>query len=136
MALSILWFLVDAQSSLPMAVASTLPDAPAAAGAPTSRDQRAILTLFVDGGAHGETEVIVRDKDILVSVADLESAGMHSFAGRRELVSGTAMVSLVSLAPAITYKFDDQDLALRISADTSRLTAHDLNLEIQKPADL
>jgi hypothetical protein len=72
--------------------------APATAVAtPPTRDQSALLTLFVDDGAHGETEDIVRDKDILVSVAALEKAGIHSFGGTREVVNGKQMVSLVSL---------------------------------------
>jgi hypothetical protein len=101
-----------------------------------TRDQRALLTLFVDDGDHGETEVIVRDKDILVSVAALEKAGIHSFAGTREVLNGKPMVSLASLAPAITYRFDDRDLTLKISAGVNLLATHNLNLELQKPADL
>ena len=115
--------------------ASTTAALTAAATTPI-RDQRALLTLFVDDGAHGETEVVVRDKDILISVAALEKAGIHSFAGTREVLNGKPMVSLASLAPAITYKFDERDLTLRISAGVNLLATHNLNLELQKPADL
>src|SRR5271155_964593 len=101
-----------------------------------SSDQRAILTLIVDDDDHGETEAIVRDKDILVSVADLEKAGMHSLGGTREVVYGKEMVSLDSLAPAITYKFDDQNLNLMISVGANKLKAHDLNLGLHPPAGM
>ena len=91
---------------------------------PPTRDQRALLTLYVDDGDHGETQVIVRDKDILASVAALEEAGIHSFAGTREVVNGKPMVSLASLAPAITYKFDDRNSHSRssLASTCSQLT--------------
>src|SRR5580698_6725489 len=111
---------------IPTATVSPVLTAPAvtAATTPPTHDQRALLTLFVDDGDHGETEVVVRDKDIMVSVAALEKAGIHSFAGTREVLNGKPMVSLASLAPAITYKFDDRDLTLRISAGVNQLATH------------
>src|SRR5271154_3287756 len=86
----------------------------AVAAIPTTHDERAILTLFVDDAAYGETAVIVRDTDILVSVAALEKGGLHSLGGAREVVYGKEMVSLASLTPAITYKFNEVELTLRI----------------------
>ena len=123
---------------IPTATVSSVLTASAvtAATTPPTHDERALLTLFVDDGDHGETEVVVRDKDIMVSVAALEKAGIHSFGGSREVLNGKPMVSLASLAPAITYKFDDRDLTLRISAGVNLLATHNLNLELQKPADL
>jgi outer membrane usher protein len=127
-----------AASMIPIATVSPVSTAPAvsATTTPPTHDERALLTLFVDDGDRGETEVVVRDKDILVSVAALEKAGIHSFAGTREVLNGKPMVSLASLAPAITYKFDDRDLTLRISAGVNLLATHNLNLELQKPPDL
>ena len=66
------------------------------------KDQRALLSLVVDDAPHGETLAVLRDKDILVSIDDLKNAGLRDFVGTRETVNGKSMVSLTSLAPAIT----------------------------------
>ena len=70
--------------------------------------------------------VILRNKDILVGVADLENAGLHRFVGTRESLDGKSMVSLASLTPAITFKFDDRDLTLQLVAETALLAPTDL----------
>jgi outer membrane usher protein len=122
----------NAQAASVGVASSPIRNASAQTAAPSS-DQRAILTLIVDDDDHGETEVIVRDKDILVSLGDLEKAGMHSLGGTREVLYGKEMVSLASLAPAITYKFDDQNLTLMISVGANKLKTHDLNLGLHAP---
>jgi outer membrane usher protein len=133
-----LWGLLICINASDISTVSAAPPTPAIAPVATTppHDQRAILTLAVDDAPHGEAGVIIREKDILIPVLDLEHAGMQSFAGTREVVNGKTMVSLASLAPAITYKFDDQALTLSITAGADKMATHDLNLGLKKPADL
>jgi outer membrane usher protein len=74
------------------------------------------LELVVNGGVHDPVQVVLREGDAFVAVADLEAAGLRGFAGRRESIDGRPCVSLGSLAPALTYVVDEHDLALRVTA--------------------
>ena len=101
-----------------------------------AQEQRAILSLAVNGAQHGEVSVIVRGKDVLVSISDLKAAGLKDFSGDRVDVDGTTMVSLASLTPQITYHLNEKDLALEIVANAKSFAANNLNLALAKPADL
>jgi hypothetical protein len=61
-------------------------------------DQRAILDLSINEVKKGEVVVFLQSADVLVRVKDLEAAGLKSFAGRRENISGDDYVLLGSLA--------------------------------------
>jgi outer membrane usher protein len=88
-----------------------------------SETERAILQVSVNGIERGEIVVVLRSPDVLVRVVDLQQAGLIGFGGRRETVAGDVYVSLVSLAPAVTYELDERALALRLTATPSNLTA-------------
>ena len=81
-----------------------------------AEEQRAIFQLTVNQVPDGDVIVFLRDRDVLVKVADLEQAGLKGFAGRRESIAGEMYVSLVSLAPDITYQLDEQAAAIRLTA--------------------
>lgn len=101
-----------------------------------AQDERAFLSLFVNEGQHGEIPVIIRGDDILVRVADLEAAGLSGLAGKRESDRGHEVVSLRSLAPDITFKFEEKDLILRITAQASLFAPTELNLALPPPKDI
>ena len=79
-------------------------------------DQRALLSMTINQVEKGEVLVVLRGQDVLVGVRTLEELGIHSFTGSRESIGGETFVSLGSLAPAITFEFDERALALRLSA--------------------
>jgi outer membrane usher protein len=87
-----------------------------------SETERAILQVTVNGIERGEVIVLLRSPDVLVRVVDLEQAGLIGFGGRRETIGSDVYVSLVSLAPAVTYELDERALALRLTAVPSNLT--------------
>ncbi len=99
-------------------------------------DQRALLSLFVNNALHGETSVVLRGKDVIANIDDLKNAGLRGFAGTRVSIKGKSMVSLASLAPAITFEFDDRDLTLKLIATTAMLARTELNFGSARPADL
>lgn len=88
---------------------------------PASADQRAILELKVNGADKGEIHVFLRGSDLLVQVSDLESAGLRLFAGTRESIGGHAYVSLASLAPGVSFNFDERELTLALTVQLALL---------------
>ncbi len=101
-----------------------------------AEDQRAFLDLTINGVAGGDALVILRMPDVLVQVATLRTGGMTQVAGRRETLDGQEFVSLRSLAPAVTFVFDEQTLRLTITADPALLGTTVYDLRGDQPADL
>jgi len=95
--------------------------------------QRAILDLVVNQVPKGEALVIIQPGDILVRRADLEQAGLHGFSGRQKVVDGESYVSLQSLVPAVSYKFDENALTLSLTAQPGLLGTSVVNLGNQQP---
>jgi len=81
----------------------------------------------------GEVLVVLRGQDVLVGVRRLEASGVHSFTGSRELIGGETFVSLASLAPGITFEFDERALSLRVSAQPELLDSVERNLASGRP---
>jgi hypothetical protein len=75
------------------------------AGTPLSaaEEQRAILPVTVNEVEKGDFLVILRSRDVLVRVGDLEVAGVHGFGGRRAQFGSDEFVSLESLAPGVNF---------------------------------
>jgi outer membrane usher protein len=99
-------------------------------------DQRAILDLSINEVKKGEVVVFLQAPDVLVRVKDLEAAGLKSFAGRRENISGDDYVLLGSLAPQVSFKLDERDLTLSLTAQPSLLGYNLLEIEPNKPPDI
>ena len=76
----------------------------------------AILQLSLNGVERREVTAILRGGDVLVRVDDLAKAGLRNFAGQRETVDGDVYVSLASLAPELTFGFEEHTLMLRLTA--------------------
>jgi outer membrane usher protein len=101
-----------------------------------AQDQRAFLDLTLNGVAKGDALVVIRAGDALVSVARLTEAGLQAFTGRRETIGGEEFVSLSSLAPLVTFRTDEADLSLTITADPQLLAATVRDLQQGAPAGL
>jgi outer membrane usher protein len=106
---------------------------PSAAGA---QSQRAVLEILVNQVSAGESLVVLRSSDALISVQTLENAGLQGFKGEREPIGAQEFVSLRSLAPAVSFSVDERDLRLHITADASLLGEQVRDLYFGAPKDL
>jgi len=95
----------DGPDASPSAEAKS-PAAPDDAGPIASKRERtspednpAFLNATINQIDIGDVFVILRGKDLLVKVADLEKPGLHVPEGKREKHEGDVLVSLRSLAP-------------------------------------
>ena len=93
-----------------------------------AQDQRAVLELIINRVPSGESLVVLRGNDTLVTVEALQKAGLRGFAGRRDTVGSEEFVSLRSLAPDVTFSVDEIELRLTLTAspDLMGLTVRDL----------
>ena len=107
-----------------------------AMGAAAQADIRTYVTLHVNTIDQGEAVAIVRDKDVLIPVAALETAGVHGIAGKRETIHEQQYVSLASLHPDVAYQFNVDALALDITVLPTHLGSTSLNLTNNKPANI
>ncbi len=101
-----------------------------------AQDQRAVLELVLNRVPSGESLVVLRGTDALVPVETLQKAGLRGFAGRRDTVGGHELVSLTSLAPAVTFAVDEIDLRLTLTASPELLGLTVRNLWSGAPANL
>ncbi len=114
-----------------------LTSAPSALATPAPQEQRAVLELFIDQADTGTILVIVRGKELLASVQDLERAGVKLPPAPRATIGGTDFVSLAQLAPLISYTFDEAQLVLRLTVNSQALTTNHVDLATSaRPADL
>jgi outer membrane usher protein len=102
----------------------------------TAQDQRAVLELIVNRVSAGEALVVMRGNDALVSVDALQKAGLRGFKGRRDAIGGDEFVSLTSLAPQVTFSFDELELRLSLTASPELLGLTVRDLTTGAPADL
>ncbi len=93
----------------------------AAARPAAAQEQRAVLELLVNGVAKGEAVVVLKDTDALIGVARLREAGIAGFQGTRQMSGSEELVSLASLASAVTYSIDERDLRLVLTVSPSLL---------------
>src|SRR5438105_3629784 len=113
-----------------------------------AQDKEIILPLTFNEVSKGEIPVVLRGDDVMMSVADLERAGvtgsmwqrlvaiarLHS--GARTQVNGVEFISLKALAPFLTFKFDETSLALSVTAAPQLLPASRINVELGPPPDI
>ena len=101
-----------------------------------AQSQRAVLEILVNQVSAGESLVVLRGSDALVTVQTLEDAGLQGFEGEREQIGAQEFVSLSSLAPTVSFSVDERDLRLHITADPSLLRAQVRDLYFGAPKDL
>ncbi len=66
----------------------------------------------------GEVLAVVGNGDVLIPRIELQHAGIQGISGSTQTFDGQAYVSLRSLAPGITYTFDEPNLSLKLVAQT------------------
>jgi outer membrane usher protein len=96
-----------------------LGDVAAVIAAEPANGQRAILQLIINEVDKGEVFAWLRSGDVLLRVQDLESAGIRNLEGTRESIGTHTYVALSSLAPAVTFIFDDKALVLRVMVQST-----------------
>lgn len=101
-----------------------------------AQDQRAVLELIVNGVSAGEALVLLRGADVLVSVEQVQAAGIERFGGTRERNGQVELVSLASLSASLTFEVNEADLQLRITASPELLPDRIRSLAVTAPRDL
>lgn len=96
-------------------------------------DKPAFLHATVNRIELGDVFVLVRTGDFLLRVVDLEKPGLHLEGGVREKRGEDVLVSLRSLAPKIAYVFDEENLALTLTADPSLFGSTAFDLRAKRP---
>lgn len=111
-------------------------------------NQQIPLPLTFNEVEKSEITAIVIGEDVFVQPKDLEAAGVTGIMWKRllgfarlrqgsHLMSGVnEFISLRSFAPLLTFKFDDANLTLSITATPELLTPTLLNVETGPPADI
>lgn len=97
---------------------------------------RAVLQLYVDEVDKGSILALIKGREILLSVPDLEKAGVTTVKGAKETVDGTDFVVLSSLAPGVTYRYDEAQLVLRLTIDPNLLETTTVDLLRTEPKGL
>ena len=124
--------IVEIDTSAPAAPADAGSVSPPPAAPPTD-DIPAFLHATVNQVDIGDVLVILRGNDVLVKVGDLESSGMRVEGGMREKRGEDLLVSLRSLAPQMTFVFDERSLSLTITADSKLFGGAVLDLRAKRP---
>ncbi|HEY8322400.1 MAG TPA: fimbria/pilus outer membrane usher protein [Candidatus Baltobacteraceae bacterium] len=97
---------------------------------------RVFVTLRINTIDQGEAVAVLVSPDILIPVAALEGAGIRGFKGTRSTIYGQAYVSLASLAPDVTFKFDQDALALDVTVQAGLLPRSTYDLGAGRPTHL
>jgi outer membrane usher protein len=100
---------------------------------PPDQGQAAFLQVSINQTDIGDVMVILRRRDTLVRVADLEKGGVLATNGVREMRDAELFVSLRSLAPKVTYIFNEAGLSMAIRADPSLFPASVVDLRPKRP---
>ncbi len=96
----------------------------------------AVLPTYLNGLDAGEMTVFFDDRDVFVRVDDLYGAGLQDLSGLRRVFNGETFVSLASLAPAVSWQFDESNLLLILTAEPSLLPREHRDLRTQRPTDM
>ena len=101
-------------------------------GAP-AEDTPAFLRAKINQIEIGDILVVLRGKDVIVRVSDLETPDLRVESGARERQGEDLLVSLRSLAPQLTFVFDERNLALAITADSKLFGGTVVDLRSKRP---
>lgn len=113
---------------------TTIPTAATGTTAPRpDEDKPAFLHATINRIDLGDVFVLVRATDVLLRVVDIEKPGLHLEGGTREKRGEDVLVSLRSLAPKIDYVFDEENLALALTADPSLFGSTAFDLRSKRP---
>lgn len=110
--------------------------APPIAPAATAPTTTGIYALVVDGVAQGDIQVRLRGADVLAPVARLQEVGIDVSQRPQETIEGAAYIPLPSLAPAMTYAIDTQELILRLDNQARLGQTALLDLQSRPPPNI
>jgi outer membrane usher protein len=99
-------------------------------------DQRAFLTLSVNGVDCGTVMSVLRKSDVLLPLDDLKKAGLSISGGQSETIGTDTFISLASLAPAFRYEFDQKNLTISVTASVSSFRPTNLDIALGAPPDM
>ena len=114
----------------------------------SAQDSQIPLPLTFNEVPKGDVNVVIRGADIFVRPVDLEQAGttgpmwqrVLTFArlrgGSRIQAGGVEFISLTALAPLLTFKFDEANLSLSVTASPELLVPTALSVAGGPPKDL
>jgi outer membrane usher protein len=91
-------------------------------------ESRAFLEFTLNTVKREPALVLLRTTGIRIRVSDLADAGLLRFGGDRTTVDGMEFVSLPSLAPGITFAYDEEKLSLSLTARPEYFGATTLEL--------
>lgn len=112
----------------------TISATPAQAAAPA--DVRTFVTLHINTVDDGETVAILRGSDVLVPISAFEQAGVHGLEGARETIHNEIYVSLMSLAPDVTFKLDPDSLSLDVTISAKHFGGTSQSLTRARPRNI
>ncbi|HVE65886.1 MAG TPA: fimbria/pilus outer membrane usher protein, partial [Thermoanaerobaculia bacterium] len=108
-------------SPLNLGAGETAEDLLSAVAEAAGTDPRGVFALLVNEVPQGDVVALLRDGDVLVSVAALEAAGIRGLAGEREAIEGSVFVSLLSLTPHVGFTLDSEEVVLKLKVSPDRL---------------
>jgi len=97
---------------------------------------RAPLELRLNGASRLDVVALLVRGDAWVDARDLTRAGLVRFGGARREVGGVHYVSLVSLAPQLTFTLDERALVLDLEAGPELLPRERVDLAPVRPAGM
>jgi len=113
-----------------------LAEATAPTASPPDQGQPAFLQASINQTDIGDVMVLLRRGDILIRVADLERGGVRATDGKREMRGADLFVSLLSLAPKVSFVFNEAGLSVAIRADPTLFPASVVDLRPKRPAGI
>ena len=100
-------------------------------------DQRAFADVTVDGVDQGERTILVTATDVLVATTDARALDVPVKPDALRSFGGNGYVSLRALAPDITFRFDEEAVALTIVVPARLLPNKTTTLDTQvRPAEV
>lgn len=93
----------------------------------------AILPLEINETYETQALALIESDDIWVASDALRGAGLRGFSGRTRDYEGTELTSLRSLAPGISYEFDEAEVVVRVKAASAYLPRRVFTLQGQRP---
>jgi outer membrane usher protein len=87
------------------------------------------LEFFVDTVDEGTAVIAFEGDEVLVASDDLAKASIRTTGGERQQIRGRTYVKLSSLAPSVTFVYDADSLALRLTVDPHLLATTDIDLQ-------
>src|SRR5438132_6345776 len=113
-----------------------------------AQSSQILLPLTFNEVPKGDVPAVMQGDDVFLNSADLERLGVTGpmwrrllnfarlMSGSRKMIGDTEFISLKSLAPYLSFTFDQASLALSITASPQLLAATRLNVELGPPADI